>query len=274
MSASNESPTGTLRPAAHAGRFYPEDPGELRREVNALLAAAGQPKGPVPKALIAPHAGYCYSGPIAASAYAELAPHREVVRRVVLLGPSHFARFRGVAASGMGAFATPLGRVPLDQAAIQRISALPGVHIADGPHAPEHCLEVHLPFLQTVLSDFQLVPLLVGEADEEEVGHVIEALWGGTETRVVVSSDLSHYHDSATARALDEVTARAIETLRGEALDGNDACGFEPIRGLLYVARHRGLRCQRLDLRNSGDTAGSFQRVVGYGAFTVLEPPG
>jgi len=256
-----------VRPAAHAGRFYPAHPDHLKSEVCAMLASARCNGDPPPKAIIAPHAGYIYSGPIAASAYARLVGARDLLRRIVLIGPSHFSLFDGLASAGAEAFATPLGLVPLDLAAVAQVTALPHVCVSDPIHRSEHSLEVHLPFLQTVLYDFLLVPLLVGHASDQQVGEVIDALWGGPETCIVVSSDLSHYHDYRTASDLDRKTAHAIESLRGDLLDEESACGREAIKGLLYVARQRGLRCRTVDLRNSGDTAGSRDRVVGYGAF-------
>lgn len=259
------------RPPSQAGRFYPGRAAELRAEVERFLIDARPPSMPTPKAIIAPHAGYPYSGPIAASAIRQWEPDRHRIERVVLIGPSHHAAFPGVAASDMDAFATPLGLIPVDRSAIQQLAAIPGLVINDAPHRPEHCLEVQLPFLQVVLERFAIVPLLVGEASTETVGRLLEAVWGGPETRVLVSSDLSHYHDTATARALDTVTAEAIESLQGDRLDGSDACGFEGIRGLLWVARRGGFQCDVLDLRNSGDTAGDPARVVGYGAFALRE---
>lgn len=264
-----------VRTAAQAGRFYPDDPVELRREIEGFVASgqatAGEGRQAVaaPKALIAPHAGYVYSGPVAGVAYACLAPARNTVRRVVLIGPAHYAAFPGVAVSAMDAFATPLGVVPVDEEGVRVALEQGGVSRADGPHAPEHSIEVQLPFLQVVLAGFTLVPLAVGQADEAEVGRLLDALWGGPETCVIVSTDLSHFHDYETARALDAATAQAIVELRGSGLAAEDACGYEGVRGLLWVARRRGLRCRLLDLRNSGDTAGSRHRVVGYGAFAV-----
>lgn len=222
---------------------------------------------PVPKAIVAPHAGYVYSGPIAASAYARIAPAREVITRVVLLGPSHRLPFWGLALPSVDALATPLGEVPIDKRAIAEITDLRQVHTLDGAHAAEHSLEVHLPFLQTVLAHFAVVPLAVGEANPQEVGEVLERLWGGPETLIVVSSDLSHYHDYETARRLDEATSRAIEELRPEDIAYEQACGRNPLNGLLHVARVRGLHARTIDLRSSGDTAGPRDRVVGYGAY-------
>jgi AmmeMemoRadiSam system protein B len=228
--------------------------------------------GSTPKAIIAPHAGYVYSGPVAASAYARLAPARDTIKRVVLLGPSHFVAFDGLAATGAAAFSTPLGTVPVDTAAIRDIcSRLPQVRVRDEAHADEHALEVQLPFLQVVLADFKIVPLLVGEARDEEVAEVIKALWGGVETCLVISSDLSHYHDYATAQQTDSATARAIESLNWKELGVEQACGRMPICGLLNAAKERGLQCRTVDLRNSGDTSGDRDRVVGYGAFVFTQ---
>jgi AmmeMemoRadiSam system protein B len=269
-----------VRPAAHAGRFYPDDPVELKRQVTGFIAegravvrAAGGAdpgaEGKTAKALIAPHAGYMYSGPVAGSAYACLEGNAAAIRRVVLIGPAHYAAFPGVAVSGMDAYATPLGLVPVDRDWVEKAIEEAGVERADAPHAPEHSLEVHLPFLQVLLGRFSLVPLAVGQAEDAAVGRLLEALWGGPETCIVVSSDLSHFHGYDTARALDAATAKAILGLEGQDLAGEDACGYEGVRGLLWVARRRGMRCRLLDLRNSGDTSGSRHRVVGYGAFAL-----
>lgn len=263
--------SANIRPAAAAGRFYPKEPAELRRLVNELLAEAPPSNEPAPKALIAPHAGYVYSGPIAASAYARLKPAREIVRRVVLIGPSHFVPFAGLVTSNAEAFASPLGLVRLDAEAIRKLSALPQVSALDLAHAHEHALEVHLPFLQCVLADFKLVPLVVGEATAEQVCEVLDALWGGPETRFIVSSDLSHYLDSDAARRMDRLTADAVEGLRPEDIGEDQACGRIPIRGLLQAARGHGLHAHTVDLRNSGDTSGPRSQVVGYGAFIFEE---
>jgi hypothetical protein len=239
--------------------------------VQDFLKSARPSDGPPPKAIIAPHAGYIYSGPIAGTAYAALRGDRDVIRRIVLLGPSHYAPLHGLATSSAAAFATPLGDVPLDRAAAQQAESLPHVAPSDGAHAPEHCLEVQLPFLQLVLGDFALVPLLVGDAAPEEVASVLAALWGGPETRIIVSSDLSHYRSYPAAQALDAATARAIESLQLEEVEDDGACGCRPIRGLLHQARQLGLKARTLDLRNSGDTAGPRDQVVGYGAFAFTE---
>ena len=255
-----------IRPPAVAGAFYADSAGALHRELDDALAQARPMSLPAaPKALIVPHAGYVYSGPIAATAYRSLAAVRERVRRVVLLGPCHRVAVRGLALPGVDAFDTPLGRVLLDVDAIRALAGLPQVVVSPAAHAREHSLEVQLPFLQRWLADFTLVPLAVGDASAAEVAEVIERLWGGEETLVVVSSDLSHYHRYDDARAIDAATVRAI--LAGDTgLDHEQACGATPIAGLLEVVRRRGLEPQLLDLRNSGDTAGDRSRVVGYAA--------
>ena len=263
-----------IRPAAVAGMFYPGDPEELREMIDrdlreAVVASDGA--AAVPKALIVPHAGYIYSGPIAASAYARLLPARGRIRRVVLLGPSHRVPLLGLASSSADDFQTPLGDIPLARTAIEAVEQLPQVRRLDEAHAMEHSLEVQLPFLQVVLGTFELVPLVVGDASPAEVAEVLETLWGGPETLIVISSDLSHYHDYDTAYALDGATSHAIEHLQLEKIDGNHACGCRAVNGLLYLLRERaetlGLQGKTIDLRNSGDTAGTRDQVVGYGAY-------
>jgi MEMO1 family protein len=258
----------SVRPPAVAGTFYPANAGRLRAMAESYLAAAnGARNARAPKALIAPHAGYVYSGPVAGHAFAALGAGASQIRRVVVIGPAHFVPFRGIALPTVQAFRTPLGDVPVDAAAIASILDLPQVALADEPHQPEHALEVELPFLQTVLGAFTLVPLVVGEATPEEVAEVLARLWGGPETLLVISSDLSHYEAYARAQEHDAATAAAIERLDGAALGPRDACGHLPIGGLLIEALRRGLVARRLDLRNSGDTAGPKDQVVGYGAW-------
>ncbi len=254
-----------IRQPAVAGLFYPERPEELRRAVLGYLDEAAS--GPAPKALIAPHAGYVYSGPVAASAYACLAAVRSSIRRVVLLGPSHRVPLRGIAVSDCAAFRTPLGDVPVDRAAVESLLDLPQVVRLEAAHAQEHSLEVHLPFLQLTLEHFELVPLVAGEASPDEVAEVLERLWGGPETLIVISSDLSHYHGYEPARRMDRATSQAIEALAPERIGYEDACGRVPISGLLRSARRHDLDATTVDLRNSGDTAGPRDRVVGYGAY-------
>ncbi len=261
----------SVRPPAVAGRFYPADPAELRNLISALLAEVQPAAGPAPKAIIAPHAGYIYSGPIAASAYARLAPARDLVRRVVLFGPSHYVALDGLAAPSAAAFATPLGIVPVDTEGLREIRSLPQVAVLDEAHRHEHSLEVQLPFLQMVLTRFSLIPLAVGDATPEEVGQVFDALWDGPATLFVISSDLSHYYDAQAAQRLDRSTAKAIEALKADAIGTDQACGRIPIRGLLQAARQHGLHARTLDLRNSGDTSGPRDQVVGYGAFVFEE---
>ena len=269
-----DEPAAAVRKPFVAGTFYPAEAGALGDAVAAYIAGGAKEAAdaPVPKAIIAPHAGFVYSGPVAGSAYARLAPGRRRIRRVVLAGPSHRVGFRGIAVPAVAAFETPLGRVPLDRAGIRRLRELSFVAERDDAHAAEHSLEVHLPFLQQVLGDFALVPMVVGDAAPDEVAEALEAVWGGPETVIVVSSDLSHYHPYDTARRMDGETARAIASLDTDGVAEQGACGRRPIRGLLQVARRRGLRAATIDLRNSGDTAGPRDRVVGYGSFVFEEP--
>lgn len=257
-----------IRSPAVAGTFYPDQPRVLEASVRAYLSHARQ-EGPAPQALIAPHAGYVYSGPVAGSAYVLLQQRADEVRRVLLLGPCHRVPVAGLAASTADAFETPLGTVPLDREGQEAVLALPQVAPLDAAHRDEHGLEVHLPFLQVVLGDFTLVPLVVGDASDEEVAQVIRAVWDDPGTLVVVSSDLSHYLDYASAKAMDRRTSESIEALDPAGLGRDSACGRIPIRGLLLEARRRGLKVSNVDLRNSGDTAGPRDQVVGYGAYVV-----
>jgi AmmeMemoRadiSam system protein B len=261
-----------VRSAAAAGAFYPADAGALREEIARSMAGAVVPPSdaPLPKAVIVPHAGYIYSGPIAASAYLRLAPAAGLIRRVVLLGPSHRVALRGIGVSSADAFATPLGLVRIDAAGRDRVLSAPDVAVDDAAHEFEHSLEVQLPFLQTVLDSFTLVPLVVGDATADQVAAALDLCWGGPETLVVVSTDLSHYHRYADAAGLDARTAAAIVARRVAEIGDDDACGARPLRGLLRAAEERGLTVEPLDLRNSGDTAGDRGRVVGYGAFALV----
>jgi len=268
-----------VRQPAVAGQFYPADPRRLRTTVEDFLRKAQvnsdmPPAAALPRAIIAPHAGYPYSGPVAASVYAQLSVGRDVIRHVILLGPAHRVPVRGLAASSADAFATPLGEVPVDREAVERLLDLPQVILFDQAHAPEHSLEVHLPFLQITLDDFQLVPLVVGEAAPAAVAEVLEVFAGDDGALVVVSSDLSHFLDYESARRLDRQTSDAIEAL--QPLDAGQACGRHAINGLLQLARRCRWHARTLDLRNSGDTAGPRDQVVGYGAYrfdvTLREP--
>lgn len=259
-----------VREAAVAGSFYPGEAGQLDQTVNSLLDAARVKRGPIPKALIAPHAGYVYSGSIAAAAYARLQPYRDQYRRVVLLGPGHHIAVRGFALPGADIFRTPLGDVTLDKAAIASLVS-PNAQVFDRAHVFEHSLEVQLPFLQAVLGDFMLVPIVVGQATHEEVADLLDRLWNGPETLMVVSSDLSHYLGYEQARGMDGRTREAIETLDPARIHHDSACGATPIGGLLLAAQRHALQVSTVDLRNSGDTTGDTERVVGYGAWIFSE---
>ena len=261
-----------IRPPAVAGLFYPADASELAATVAELLAAApARSTATAPKAIIVPHAGYIYSGATAARAYALLRPWRKQIRRVVLLGPTHRVAVEGLAVPGVAGFRTPLGDIPLDIQAIAALRELPQIVVSDAAHAAEHSLEVQLPFLQTVLGDFSLVPLAVGEATPAAVAEALRCVWGGAETLIVVSSDLSHFHRYAEAQALDRATAESILQLRTD-LDHQQACGATPVCGLTLLARELGLRSELIDLCNSGDTSGDKSRVVGYAAFAFHAP--
>ncbi|NSL57052.1 AmmeMemoRadiSam system protein B [Uliginosibacterium aquaticum] len=260
--------TQPVRPAAVAGLFYPADPHTLSAQLHSLLAQTERPSAlQPPKALIVPHAGYMYSGPIAASAYAMLEALRDIIRRVVLVGPSHRVAFAGAALPGCAAFATPLGNVEIDSEAVFTLAQRPGVVFDDSAHAQEHALEVQLPFLQTVLEHFRILPLTLGMIEAQQVAELLEAVWGGPETLIVVSSDLSHYHPYAQAQADDMDSIGQI--LEGEGpLNHEQACGATAINALSIAARRHGLLPRLLDLRNSGDTAGDRSRVVGYAALS------
>lgn len=259
-----------VRPAAVAGSFYPADPIELKRMVDGFLRENHMLVMSRPKAIIVPHAGYQYSGPVAASAYAQLFPIANSIERVVLLGPAHHVGFRGLAVCDASFFETPLGQVSIDSESVEQILALSQVHLLDKAHAVEHSLEVQLPFLQVALpKGFSLTPVVVGDAGTHEVAEVLDVLWDGPETLLVVSSDLSHYHDYETARKLDQETTRWIETLQPARLSSKGACGYAGICGLLACAKKRQLQIRALDVRNSGDTAGPRNEVVGYGAYVV-----
>jgi len=262
----------SVRPAAVAGTFYPRDSRALITELDDLLGGVEQlaPRLGFPKALIVPHAGYIYSGPVAARAYDEVAAARGVVRRVVMLGPVHRVPVRGLALPGAQIFETPLGRIPVDQKAVQEVSSLPQVVSSDPAHALEHSLEVQLPFLQKVLGDFALVPFAVGMANVEEVAQVIERLWGGRETLIVISTDMSHYHAYEEARRIDGATVDRIGALATD-IDHDEACGATPLNGLLSVAKKRNLSIKLLAACNSGDTAGGKGQVVGYSSFALYE---
>ncbi len=259
-----------VRPPAVAGTFYPGRPSDLARTVDDLLAEAGHPPdGPPPVALVVPHAGFVYSGPVAASAYARLKTHAASIARVVAFGPVHRVPVRGAAVPAADAWATPLGEVPID-AGLRARAVARGAVVDDRPHAPEHALEVQLPFLQRILDEgFTFLPVAVSELSARAAADLVDEFLGETGTLVLVSTDLSHYHDLVTARRRDRCTADSILAREPEKLSGEDACGFYPLRGLMELARRKGLPVTLLDLRTSGDTAGDPESVVGYGAFAI-----
>ena len=259
-----------VRPPAVARLFYPGDARSLAEEVAAYLDQTEEtPIAPgFPKAVIVPHAGYIYSGPVAASAYDLLRPARGIVKRVVILGPCHRVPVLGLALPRAKAFDTPLGRIPVDCEAIASIRVLPQVVESAATHAEEHALEVQLPFLQRVLGEFSLVPLVVGDVAPEKVADVLERIWGGTETLIVISSDLSHYHSYESARRIDGATVQAILGFDA-GISHEQACGATPVAGMLIAAKRKGLAPKLLDFRNSGDTAGGKDQVVGYASFAL-----
>ena len=262
--------TATVQPAGVAGLFYPADAGQLIAEVDTCLAKASPPDL-TPKAVIAPHAGHIYSGDIAGAAYKLLSRRRGEIKRAIVLGPTHRMPVRGLALSAADAWETPLGRIAVDAEARYDLARQPGVTVAAEPFEGEHSLEVQLPFIQRALGDIEVLPILVGDAPVAQVSDTLARLWGGPETAIIVSSDLSHFHDYATAAGKDAETAAGIERLDFKVCEGHRACGFFPISGLIDQAQRRDLRVTALDVRNSGDTQGDKSRVVGYGAF-AFEP--
>ena len=261
--------TPTFRKPAVDGLFYSSDAPQLSSDVKQYMADA-HPQKLSPKALIVPHAGYIYSGAIAATAYATLIARREVIRRVILLGPAHRVAVRGLALPGADYFNTPLGSVMVDKQAIQSIVNYPQITISPEAHALEHALEVQLPFLQYVLVDFRVLPLVVGAASAQEVAEVLDTVWGGDETLIVISSDLSHYLPYVEARQVDQATVQSILQLE-QSITHDQACGGMPINGLILAAQRHHLKPVLLDLRNSGDTAGRRDQVVGYAAIAFCE---
>jgi len=266
-----------VRPPAVAGMFYSDDPRQLESDVRGFLAQAvkdGKQEGPAPKAIIAPHAGYVYSGSTAATAYARLLPLKGTIERVILLGPCHRVAVQGLALSGADFFRTPLGDIPLDKQAETFLAAMPQITTVDATHEQEHSLEVHLPFLQVTLGEFSLVPLVVGLATPQQVAEVLDAAWGGPETLIVISTDLSHFLDYDTALKTDGKTVDAIERMDGDAIGDHDACGRYPVKGMLALAKQKGMKIATVGFCNSGDTAGDKSRVVGYGSWVLTEGDG
>ena len=262
-----------IRNAAVAGLFYPDDPKELRHAVSRFLSDVTQidTDATQPKALIVPHAGYIYSGAAAATGFARLLPFKQLIKQIVLLGPSHRVGFTGLAVSDAHFYQTPLGDIPIDRPAIDNILTLPQVSVIEQAHTQEHSLEVQLPFLQEILEDFTLVPIVVGDASTESVSEVLETLWGNESTLILISSDLSHFHNYPTAQQLDNITCSAIETLQPEDIGFDNACGRNPIKGLLHSAIQHDLAATTLALWNSYDSAGRSPedkaRVVGFGCW-------
>ena len=256
-----------VRQPAVAGLFYPADKQSLQDDIEQYLEQANYGRDIIPKAIVVPHAGYIYSGPIAATAYKQIIPIKDKINRVVLLGPSHRVAFSGLAVPEYDIFKTPLGNIPIDQKGIQLLEDLPQVIASDQAHREEHSLEVQLPFLQEILGDFSLVPLVVGDAERHDVAEVIKKFWGDEHTLIVISTDLSHYHSYNEAKRLDRLTSDAIQNLKPDLIDYDDACGRNGLKGMLTVAEENNLAVDILDLRNSGDTAGDKSRVVGYGAY-------
>jgi AmmeMemoRadiSam system protein B len=259
----------TVRLPAVAGQFYTDNATVLSDQIRQFLLQAAAGAVHAPKAIIAPHAGYIYSGPVAATAYKTLEPVRNKIRRVVIMSPAHRYGFRGIAWSAADYFRTPLGDLKVDREAIDSLNHLPFVANIEQAFEGEHALEVHLPFLQSVLDSFDIVPFIVGMAEPEQVAEVLETLWGDDQTLIVISSDLSHFHDYQTARQHDHKTSQLIEALDYQHIHGDDACGVYPLSGLLLAAKRKKLHASLLDLRNSGDTAGSHDSVVGYGAYII-----
>jgi len=257
------------RPPAVAGMFYAADPQQLSSDVNRYLAQAQKHLNISPKAIIAPHAGHMYSGPVAASAYKLLEPVADKIKQVILLGPSHRVAFRGIATPDADFFETPLGEIKINTRNCEKAETLDFVQPSQLAHAEEHSLEVHLPFLQALLNNFELTPFVVGDCNRDDVAKLLELFWGNNETLFIISTDLSHFHDYATATHQDRLTSNAIESIQPEQINYEDACGRAPLNGLLTLARKHQLNIKLLDLRNSGDTAGDKNRVVGYGAYVV-----
>ncbi len=261
-----------IRPAAVSGLFYPDEPVELKAQITGFLNEKSNTSTVRPKAIIVPHAGTIYSGSIAATAYCTLLPHTLAIRKVILLGPAHRVYLRGLALPAVDQFQTPLGEIDLDTETIQNLVAdFPQINISDRAHAEEHSLEVQLPFLQEVLDSFSLIPFVVGDATPAQVASVIEHLWGTDECLVVISTDLSHFHNYEEAVRLDRITASYIESKQGDQLEESSACGRIPMGGLLQIAQEKQMTIKRLDLRNSGDTAGRKDQVVGYGSWALYE---
>lgn len=258
------------RQPAVAGLFYPADKQTLKKDIQQYLEEANYGRDIIAneiKAIVVPHAGYIYSGPVAASAYKQIIPIKDKINRVVLLGPSHRVAFSGLAVPESDVFTTPLGSIQIDKEGLQLLADLPQVIASDRAHSEEHSLEVQLPFLQEILDEFTLVPIVVGDAEQHDVAEVIEKFWDDEHTLIVISTDLSHYHEYNEAKRLDRLTSDAIQNLKPNLIGYDDACGRNGLKGMLTLAEEKKMMVDILDLRNSGDTAGDKSRVVGYGAY-------
>lgn len=259
---------------AVAGLFYPDNARELGHEIEYYLSMADDAWHSAtrpPKALIVPHAGYIYSGAVAAKAYALLATSAQSIKRVVLLGPAHRTYFQDLATTSMDYFRTPLGDIAIDKLKVQELLRLADVQVMESAHQLEHSLEVQLPFLQTVLGEFSLIPIVVGDASGSQVHRALELLWGGPETLIVISSDLSHYQSYDLAQSIDRSTSEAIEQISLVPINSQQACGCTGINGLLQAAKQHHLRVKTLQVCNSGDVTGEKDTVVGYGSWAFLE---
>ena len=271
--------TESVRPPAVASLFYPGEAAELKQNLREMLDEASEaedpnedlPAGQHLRALIVPHAGYVYSGTTAALAYHLLRKNRDDFHRILLLGPAHRVWLEGITFPGTDAFETPLGRIPLAKQQIRELLRFPEVQLRDDAHQDEHCLEVQLPFLQEILNEFELLPAVVGEISPDSLSGLLENLLEDPQNLLLLSTDLSHFHSYSEAQAIDQKTAEAIESFEDEKILPEQACGAHPLRGLLRHARIQGWKIQRLGLCNSGDTAGSKDRVVGYGAWALSE---
>lgn len=264
-----------VRIPAVAGQFYPLNPRELEATVRNYVTATPYsldvpPRSVLPKALIVPHAGYMYSGSVAGHVYSLLQPVRKSVHRVILVGPSHYVHFEGIGITSADAFETPLGDIPIDRETNSKLLELPFVVSQDEAHGPEHSLEVQLPFLRQCLDNFELVPLVFGRIEPAHIADALRLVWGGAETLIVISSDLSHFLDDESCRRIDTETAQIIESLDTERLTSERACGAKGIQGLMILAREKGLHIRTLELKNSSDASGDRRRVVGYGGFYIL----
>jgi len=259
-----------LRIPAHAGQYYPADAGFLEKVVDEYLTDGGT-VSEIPKAVIAPHAGFIHSGRIAGKAFAVWKAQEVRARRVVLIGPSHYYDFPGIALPDSTRFQTPLGEVQVDPAADDLKRKFRYVRVFEAAHYPEHALEVLLPFLQRAVPGAKIVPLITGRTEMSQVSAVIEEIWGGADTLLVISSDLSHNHPYEIAQKVDRQTARAIVEFDFSRLTADQACAYQAMRGFLKAAIRKEMRCSLLELRNSADASGDMSLVTGFGAFHFFE---